>query len=212
MSTVRAQDTESIYVIGYIEVMPSEKDAGAALVRQLREASRKEAGNLRAEVGRRIGQPNEFVALEAWSDQAAYDAHAQAASTTQLRDKLKAIQSAPYDERPSTALSVGPVTSDSPTGGVIFVVTHIDVVPPRKDEGAALIKQHGDDSRNDSGAIRFELVTQISRPNHFTAIEVWSDRESADNHAMNAHTRAFRDKLAPMCGALYDQRFYEAFD
>jgi hypothetical protein len=29
---------------------------------------------------------------------------------------------------------------------------------------------------------------------------------------MNAKTRAFRDKLAPASGALYDQRFYKALD
>jgi hypothetical protein len=29
---------------------------------------------------------------------------------------------------------------------------------------------------------------------------------------MNAKTRAFRDKLAPASGALYDQRFYKLLD
>jgi autoinducer 2-degrading protein len=212
MSTARTQETGPVYLIGYIEVMPSEKDAGAALVRQLREASRKKTGNLRAEVGRRIGQPNEFILLEIWNDQAACDSHAQAASTAQLRDKLKAIQNAPYDERPSAALSVGPAVPARLDGATIYAVTHIDVVPPRKDEGTALLKQHGDDSRQDPGNVRFEIVTQISRPNHFTAIEIWRDRKAADAHAMNAHTRAFRDKLAPMSGSLYDQRFYEAID
>jgi hypothetical protein len=29
---------------------------------------------------------------------------------------------------------------------------------------------------------------------------------------MAAHTRAFREKLAPMAGALYDERFYGELD
>jgi hypothetical protein len=29
---------------------------------------------------------------------------------------------------------------------------------------------------------------------------------------MAAHTRAYREKLAPASGALYDERFYKALD
>ena len=41
-----------------------------------------------------------------------------------------------------------------------------------------------------------------------TRSEVWRDRKTADTHSMAAHTRAFRDKLGPASGALYDERFY----
>ena len=57
------------YVVTYVDVVPPAKDNGAALIRQFRDATRKENGNLRAEAGRRIGLPNQFVILEAWKDQ-----------------------------------------------------------------------------------------------------------------------------------------------
>ena len=122
--------------------MPSAKDDGATLVRQYRDATRKEDGNLRAEAIRRIGQSNQFVIIDAWKDRNAFDAHGKAASTTQFRDKLKAIQNAPYDERVHNALSAGPLAGGRFGGGAVYAVTHIDVIPPRKDDGTALVKQH----------------------------------------------------------------------
>jgi hypothetical protein len=36
--------------------------------------------------------------------------------------------------------------------------------------------------------------------------------KAADSHAMAAHTRVFREKLIPIKGALYDERFYSALN
>jgi quinol monooxygenase YgiN len=199
------------YVITYVEVMPSAKDDGAALVRQFRDATRKDGGNLRAEAARRIGLPNQFVILEAWKDQPSFDAHAKAAHTTQFRDKLKAIQNAPYDERVHFPLSVGPLPA-SFGGAAVIAVTHVDVIPPQRENGTALVKQLADDSRKDDGNLRFEGVTQTNRQNHFSVVEAWKNRKARDAHSMNANTRAFRDKLAPASGALYDERLYKALD
>jgi quinol monooxygenase YgiN len=55
-------------------------------------------------------------------------------------------------------------------------------------------------------------VTQTNRQNHFTVIELWRDRKAADAHSMAAHTRAYREKLGPASGALYDERFYKVLD
>ncbi len=208
--SARAQDAAPIHVVTYVEVMPSAKDEGAALMRQYRDAIRKEDGNLRAETARRIGQPNQFVLIEAWKDHAAFEAHAKAPSTTQLRDRLKPIQSAPYDERVHTPLSVGPLAGGRGGGGAVYVVTHIDVIPPRKDDGTALVRQHGDDSRKDDGNLRFEILIQTNRPNHFTALEMWRSRAAADAHGTSVRVRKFREALAPMTGALYDERYYKA--
>ena len=53
---------------------------------------------------------------------------------------------------------------------------------------------------------------QANRPNHFTVFEVWANRKALDTHATAAHTRVFREKVSPMAGALYDERFYKALD
>src|SRR4051812_1634476 len=87
------------YLVTYLEVMPTAISGGMALVRQFRDATRKEAGTLRAEALQRIGPQYQFVLLEAWKDQAAAEAHAKAAATAQFRDKIKAMRNAPVDER-----------------------------------------------------------------------------------------------------------------
>src|SRR5262245_28633729 len=97
------------YVVTYLEVMPTAAAGAVKLVRQFRDASRTEPRNLRAEALQRIGQTNQFILLEAWKDQAAADAHAKAVATGQFRDKIKAMQNAPIDERVHFPLSVGPI-------------------------------------------------------------------------------------------------------
>jgi quinol monooxygenase YgiN len=71
-----------------------------------------------------------------------------------------------------------------------------------------MLKKLAGDSRKDDGNLRYDVVQQSNRPNHFTVIEVWKNRKAFDTHAMAAHVRDFRDKLTPMSGALYDERLY----
>lgn len=199
------------YVATYIEVMPTATKDGIALVRQFRDASRQEPGNLRAEAAQRIGQPNQFVVLEAWQDQATLDAHLKTAPTARFHDKLKPIEDAPYDDRITHVLSVGPAAANLGSAAIL-TVTHVDVIPTYKDNATALLRQLAEDSRTDEGNLRFEALTQVNRPNHFTVIAAWRDREAADAYAMNSKARAFREQLAPGAGALYDERFYKVLD
>jgi quinol monooxygenase YgiN len=201
----------NIYSVTYIEVMPTSKAEAATLLRRYREAAQKEGGNLRSEVVQRIDQPHQFAVLEIWKDQAAFEAHGKSASTTETRDKIAAIRNAPTDERVHTALSIGPIDAPAARGG-IYVATHVDVIPPRKDDGVTALKRLGEDSRRDHDNLRFEVVQQISRPNHFTVVEIWRDAKAVETHSMAAPTREFRDKLATMTGALYDERMYRVID
>jgi quinol monooxygenase YgiN len=91
-------------------------------------------------------------------------------------------------------------------------VTHVDVIPPQRENGTAITRQLAEDSRKDNGNLRFEAVVQVNRQNHFTVIELWRDRKAAEAHSMAPLTRAFREKLAPGSGALYDERFYKILD
>jgi quinol monooxygenase YgiN len=199
------------YVVTYLEVKQTAAGNAEKLVRQFRDGARKEVGNLRVEALQRIGQPHHFVLLEAWRDQAAVDVHLKAPATQQFRDKIKAIQNAPIDDRVHFPLSVGPLEIKA-GGAAVAVVTHVDVIPPQRENGTAITKQLAEDSRKEAGNLRFEAVTQVNRQNHFTLIEAWRDRKAADSHSMAEHTRAFRDKLGPASGALYDERFYRFVD
>jgi quinol monooxygenase YgiN len=200
-----------IYAVAYVEVMPASTSEAVDLLKRYRETTRKEDGNRRCEVVQRIGQPHQFAVLEVWKDAKAFEAHGQGANVIGLREKIAAIRNAPTDERVHTGLSVGPLES-KPSAGAVFVVTHVDVIPPRKDDGVAALKQLGEDSRTGGGNLRFEVVQQTTRPNHFTVVEVWNNPKVVEAHSAAPPTRRFRDRLAPITGALYDERMYTAVD
>jgi quinol monooxygenase YgiN len=199
-----------IHVATYVEVAaPSARNA-VALLRQYRDATRQESGNMRAEIAREMGRANRFVMLEIWKDQGALDAHGKSAGTAAFRDKLKVIQNAPYDERVHNAFNVGP--NDAIAKRAVVVVSHVDVPPPKKDDVIAALNPLADATRRDPDNLRFEVVQQTSRPNHFTVIEAWKSQKSYDAARGEGVQRQFRDKLGPMLGALYDERLYRPVD
>jgi quinol monooxygenase YgiN len=198
-----------VYLATYVDVMPNAVASGTALLKQYRNASLHEDGNLRFEVLQELERPNRFAIVEAWRDKAALDAHGATASTVQFRDKLKAVENAPYDERVNNGLYVGQGKNESQTGA-IYVLTHVDVIPAGKDDCMAAFKAMSSDTPSDMGNISYEVLQQANRSNHFTVIETWTNRKALDTHAMAPHTRAFREKLTPIAGALYDERFYKA--
>jgi quinol monooxygenase YgiN len=56
--------------------------------------------------------------------------------------------------------------------------------------------------------LRFDVLQQSARTNHFEMVEIWNSPEAQDAHEISPGNRDFRAKLAPLLGALYDQRVY----
>jgi len=180
---------------------------GATLLARYRDASRTHAGNLRFDVLREIARPNRFALLEVWTDEAALESHDRAASTLHFRDRLKAVQSAPYNERIGRRLSLECGKSKG-AAGAIYVLTHVDVMPDRQDDALTLLKTMNGEIADDHGNISYEVLQQANRANHLTVVEEWTGKKAYDGHVEAAHTRAFREALSPMQGALYDERLY----
>jgi quinol monooxygenase YgiN len=86
-----------VYVISHVDVTPNPQVP--VLLRQLAEASRKEAGNLRFDVLLHTMRSNHFTVIEAWRSQQALDAHVAAPHTKQYRDALQPLTGSPLDER-----------------------------------------------------------------------------------------------------------------
>jgi quinol monooxygenase YgiN len=201
-------DVSPLYMVTYVEARPTARDEAATLLKSYRDASRSSAGNMRSVVVRSVVRPGQFVIVAAWKDKAAWDAHMATAGTKEFREKLNALRNAPADDRFHNSLSVGAM--DVPqASGAVYGVTHVDVIPPRREDAVAALKILGDASRSAGGNVRYEIVQQTNRPNHFTVFEIWRSRGAFDAHGMSAHQREFRDKLAGMTGALYDERLYE---
>ena len=202
-------DVSPLYVVTYVEARPNARDEAAALLKSYREASRKTAGNLRSVVVQRVRRPGQFVVVAAWQNKAAWDA--AAAGSKSFREKLNALRNSPADDRFHNSLSVGPM--DVPImAGAVFAVIHVDVIPPQRENAVVALKVLGEANRGAAGNLRYEIVQQTNRPNHFTVLEMWRSREAFDTNSMAAHQREFRDKLAQMTGALYDERLYEILE
>jgi len=201
----------AIFLATYVDVMPNSVDQAERLLDRYREASRRDEGNLRFQVLQEISRPNRFAIVEAWRDKAALDGHVAADHTRAFRDRLKEIQNSPYDERVNNLLYSGQDATENRPNAV-YVVTHVDVVPPAKDQCMAMLKDMSADTAKDAGNVGYLVLQQANRGNHFTVFEKWRGMKAAEAHAMADHTRAFREKLVPIAGALYDERFYKALD
>jgi quinol monooxygenase YgiN len=202
-----AQDA-TVYGATYVEVGTGAN--ALALLKALSTASRKENGNLRFQVLQERARPNRFVVIEAWKDQAAFEAHRKGKPYAEFNEKLVPIRNAPPDERVHNALAAA--TTPASSRGAIWVVTHIDVPPASKDACIAELKTLTEASRREAGNLMFEVVQQINRPNHFTVVEIWQNAKAFDAHGTAEHTRRFRANLGPMLGAPYEERVYMAIE
>lgn len=93
-----------------------------------------------------------------------------------------------------------------------YVITFVDLIPPNKDAGMALLKEYVDTTRKEPGNQTALALTQISRPNHFMLYEVWQSEDAFNKHESNAATREFRTKIQPGLGAPFDQRAHSKLE
>jgi quinol monooxygenase YgiN len=94
------------------------------------------------------------------------------------------------------------------TGENVYVVSHIDVTPDHSAETAKLLKGFAADSLKDSGVVRFEVMVQDGRTNHFTVVEVWRNRQAFEAHSALDHTKKFREQMHSYLGSPYDERLH----
>jgi len=72
-----------------------------------------------------------------------------------------------------------------------------------------LLKSLAEQSRKENGNVVYDVFQQKApRTNHFTVFATWNNDEAFASHEMQPHTRQFREALAPMLGAPYDERLY----
>ena len=209
MSNSPAFTADTVFIATYVEATPDNAGAAREGLRQMRDVNRADAGNIRCDLLQRLAQENHFVILEAWQSEAHWTAHGAGSPDNRLQELLLS----PDDIRSHSGFAVGP--AGQPTAGTmpdstLYVVTHVDVVPPHKDEGVDLLAQLVAASRPEDGNLGFEVWQQIGRLNHLTVVEAWRDQAAFDAHSMAAPARGFRETLAPLSGALYDQRLFRA--
>jgi quinol monooxygenase YgiN len=87
----------SVAVIAHVDVAPNPQVA--VILKDLAEASRKEAGNVRFDVVQHTMRANHFTVVEVWRDTKALDAHVASPHARQYRDTLQPMTGSPLDER-----------------------------------------------------------------------------------------------------------------
>jgi quinol monooxygenase YgiN len=94
-----ADMSRAVYVLTHVDVFPAGKEQVAALLKQLVDDSRKDAGALRFDAVIQDARPNHFHLIEAWANRGVREGHALADHTRQFRAKLVPFEGALYDER-----------------------------------------------------------------------------------------------------------------
>ena len=94
----------------------------------------------------------------------------------------------------------------------VYVVTHVDSVPNEVTTAVKLLRQYAAETHKESGNMRVEVLVQISRPNHFSIVEIWRDQQAYDAHVADAHTRDFREQIQSVLGSPFDERLHKLLE
>jgi quinol monooxygenase YgiN len=132
-------------------------------------------------------------------------------------ESLKHLIAAPLDVRKH--LNVSGLSADTrpeklPTNvvAVIYTIVHLDVAPPASPRAQLELTHLAAAARSSLGNLRFDVWQQTDRPNHFALISAWRTRAQFDLFADGLAARQFRANVAPLLGALYDERLYRIID
>jgi quinol monooxygenase YgiN len=102
-------------------------------------------------------------------------------------------------------LTVGAAQAQEP----VHVITHIDLMPAGTATGVTLLKQFAAATLKEKDCLRFEVLQQDGRPNHFTLVATWKGKSAFDAHDSASYTKEFREKMQPLIGSPWDERLHQ---
>ena len=94
----------------------------------------------------------------------------------------------------------------------VTVLTHVDIVPPKVDEGTELLLEFVASARDSPGLVRLALLRQTARKNHFELLWVWRSRADYEQHLRSPATREFRARIKPLLGSPVQDRVHVPVD
>jgi quinol monooxygenase YgiN len=203
---------DAIYTVTTFDVAPSATAQSIALLKQYRDAARKQPGNLGVDLLQEAGAPYRFAIHESWSNRSGYDANEKAAHRAALRDGLKPLAGAPLDERAYRPLNVAPARDVGGSGSAVFMVLFLDVFPPGLVPTLAAVKDVAAAARKAEGNLRYDIEQSTRGGNHMTFYAAWRSRGDFDAYEMSTYARHFRDIVGPLLGSPYDDRIYGLLD
>jgi quinol monooxygenase YgiN len=204
---------DAVYSVTYLDVSTDWIVQGAGLIRQFRDSSRGQAGNLEFSAMQETDRSNRFVIVEGWKDQASFQAHAKSADTARFNFTLEAIRNSPPDQHVLRAFATSSAKA-APASGAIQMVEHVDFQPAFGAMAQPVVKALAEASQKEAGAVRYDIYQEPPpHANHYSVVAVWASRAAYDAHESAADTRQFRAAtVMPARANLYDQRLYKVLD
>jgi quinol monooxygenase YgiN len=205
-----AQTAAPVYVVTYLDVSADWVVQGAGLIKQYRDLSARQGGNLEFAVMQETARPNRFVIVEGWKDQAAFAAHEKSADAALFNFTLEAIRNSPPNQHVLQNFATAPARA-APGGGAVLMVEHVDFQPAFGTAGPPLVTALAQASQKEEGVVRYDILQEPPpHANHYTVVAVWASRSAYDLHETADYTRQFRAAtVMPGRANLYDQRLYE---
>jgi quinol monooxygenase YgiN len=197
-----------IYGVSYLEVPTASRAMAISALKQYGEASRKDNGYSSIDLLEQIGRPGHFVILEKWVDQKSFEAHAMAESTKQFMTRIDPVRLG-LDQHAYRTFAVA--AAPQANTRAIAVVSHVDTAGNQVD-APALLRRLAEMSRKEKGNMRFDVLQNATRPNHFTIVEIWETQGALDAHAVASHTREYRNTIQPVLGSPLDERLFKIVD
>ena len=90
---------DTVLAVTHVDVIPTQREMTAALLKAHAEDGRAEPGNLRFEALTQTNRGNHFTVIEAWQSRDAVQTHGMTAAARTFRDKVAPAIGALYDER-----------------------------------------------------------------------------------------------------------------
>jgi (4S)-4-hydroxy-5-phosphonooxypentane-2,3-dione isomerase len=81
-----------------------------------------------------------------------------------------------------------------------LLIVHVDiaVVPEELDSFLAATQENAAASRDESGIVRFDVLSDRADPTHVVLVEIYQDEAAAAAHKYTEHYQQWRDTVAPM--------------
>jgi quinol monooxygenase YgiN len=89
----------TIWVLTHVDVIPTFKDPGVVIVKELAVASRQDPGNLGFDALTQSNRANHMTLVEVWADRRVFEQHIVAPHVKKFREALGPMSGSLYDER-----------------------------------------------------------------------------------------------------------------
>ena len=99
-----------------------------------------------------------------------------------------------------------PLAGDPPVVAIVgdvtnsLLVVHVDiaVVPELREAFLAATEANASASRQETGILRFDVLTDRADADHVVLVEIYADEAAAAAHKETSHYATWRDTVAPM--------------